>query len=119
MLFLRPCTGSHEPLRPGAKVVVRFLLDAGGAQETHEILYGVLDQNILGDLVLITRTSNRLIPRHALIQPAVLPRSGLAEAGRSELSHDRAIDYQRRPDDPAEILGLVVYAMGPIGIETG
>jgi transcriptional regulator with XRE-family HTH domain len=119
VLFLRPCTGSDKPLRPGARVVVRFLLDAGGEQETHEILYGVLDQNILGDLVLITRTSNRLIPRHALIQPSVLPRSGLAEAGRSELSHDRAIDYRRRSDDPAEILGLVVYAMGPIGIEVG
>src|SRR3954451_16511104 len=77
VLFLCPLTGLHEPLRAGVRVVTRFLLDAQGERRTHEILYGFLDQNILGDLVLITRTRNRRIPRHALIQPSALPRSGL------------------------------------------
>jgi transcriptional regulator with XRE-family HTH domain len=115
VLFLRPLAGLQEPLRAGVRVVARFLLDVDGERRTHEILYGILDQNILGDLVLITRTRNRLIPRHALIHAAASPRSGLAEGARPELSHDRTIDYQLRHDDPAEILGLVVYAMGPIG----
>ena len=119
VLFLRPLTGLHEPLHAGARVVARFLLDTQGERRTHEILYGVLDQNILGDLVLITRTRNRRIPRHALIQPSALPRSGLAEARKSEFSHERTILYQESPDDPAEILGLVVYAMGPIGVGVG
>jgi transcriptional regulator with XRE-family HTH domain len=109
----------HEPLHAGARVVARFLLDTQGERRTHEILYGVLDQNILGDLVLITRTRNRRIPRHALIQPSALPRSDLAEARKSEFSHERTILYQQGPDDPAEILGLVVYAMGPIGVGAG
>lgn len=119
VLFLRPLAGLHEPLRAGVRVVTRFLLDAQGERRTHEILYGVLDQNILGDLVLITRTRNRRIPRHALIQPSALPRSGLAEARKPEFSHERTILYQQAPDDPAEILGLVVYAMGPIGDGAG
>ena len=119
VLFLRPLAGLHEPLHAGARVVARFLLDAQGERRTHEILYGILDQNILGDLVLITRTRNRRIPRHALIQASASPRSGLAEAGKSEFSHDRTILYQQDPDDPAEILGLVVYAMGPIGVGVG
>ena len=119
VLFLRPLTGLHEPLHAGARVVARFLLDTQGERRTHEILYGVLDQNILGDLVLITRTRNRRIPRHALIQPSALPRSGLAETRQSEFSHERTILYHQDPADPAEILGLVVYAMGPIGVDVG
>jgi transcriptional regulator with XRE-family HTH domain len=115
VLFLRPLMELSQPLRAGVRVVARFLLDDNGERRTHEILCGILDQNILGDLVLITRTRNRLIPRHALIHAAASPRSGLAEGARPELSHDRRIDYQLRHDDPAEILGLVVYAMGPIG----
>jgi transcriptional regulator with XRE-family HTH domain len=117
VLFLRPVTGLSEPLRAGARVGVRFLFDADGERRTHEILYGILDQNILGDLVLITRTRNRLIPRHALIHAAAAPRSGLREGVRPELSHDRRIDYQPSSDAPAEILGLVVYVMGPVGGE--
>ena len=119
VLVLCPLAGLNEPLRAGFRVVTRFLLDAQGERRTHEILYGVLDQNILGDLVLITRTRNRRIPRHALIQPSTLPRSGLAEAGRSEFSHDATILYRLGANDPAEILGLVVYAMGPIGVGVG
>jgi transcriptional regulator with XRE-family HTH domain len=115
VLFLRPAVELTGPLRAGARVVARFLLDAASERKTHEILYGILDQNILGDLVLITRTRNRLIPRHALIHAAASPRSGLTEGARAELSHDRRIDYQPSADDPAEILGLVVYVMGPVG----
>jgi transcriptional regulator with XRE-family HTH domain len=101
----------------GAKVLVRFFLDpaAGDAMRpTHEILYGILDRNIVGELVLITRTRNRLIPRNAQIQPAAASGVGLAERGLVYAARDAAIDYQPRPDDPAELLGVVVYAMGPI-----
>ena len=96
--------------------MARFFLEPAGVgaeRPTHEILYGILDQNIIGDLILITRTRNRLIPRHALIQPAALPRSGFSEAAVPAPRRDGVIEYRESADDPSEILGLVVYAMGP------
>jgi transcriptional regulator with XRE-family HTH domain len=117
IVFVRRLQGPGEPLRVGAKVLVRFYLQpagAGTARSTQEILYGILDQNIVGDLVLITRSRNRLIPRNAVIQPAAAARSGLAESAFVLAPRDGVIDYEPRPDDPAEILGVVVYAMGAI-----
>ena len=114
ILFVRERAHLQGPLRAGDKVLVRFYLEPasdGGVPVTHEILYGVLDQNIVGDLVLITRTGNRLIPRNAVIQSAAPNRPGLAERA---MALPMLIDYELRPGDPAEILGLVVYAMGPI-----
>jgi transcriptional regulator with XRE-family HTH domain len=104
-------------LSVGAKVLVRFFLEPAhpdGRRATHEILYGILDRNIVGDLVLITRTRNRLIPRHALIQSAAPYRPGLAERALALAPRDPAIAYEPRSDDPAELLGAVIYAMGPI-----
>jgi len=119
LLFLRPLARLRKPLRAGAKVVARFFLDGNGDRATHEILYGVLDQNILGDLVLITRTRNRLIPRHALIQAAAVSGFGLSEPRSPQLLRDGTIDYQSRPADPAELLGVVVYVMGPVADNVG
>lgn len=101
----------------GAKVLARFFLEPltpGGARTTHEILCGVLDRNIVGDLVLITRTRNRMVPRHMLIQGAAPNRPGLAERGLVLTSREAAVVYEPRPDDPAALLGIVIYAMGPI-----
>ena len=64
--------------------------------------------------MLITRTQNRLIPRNALIQSAAPSRPGLAERALTLMPRDAAIAYEPRPDDPAELLGVVIYAMGPI-----
>jgi transcriptional regulator with XRE-family HTH domain len=115
ILFVRPVTDRDTALRLGAKIVVRFLLppaEAGAPPATQEILYGLLDQNIVGDLLLVTRTRNRLVPRNALIQPAAYGPSGLAERPLAMTPRDGVIAYTRRPDDPAEILGIVVYSMG-------
>jgi transcriptional regulator with XRE-family HTH domain len=126
VLLLRPPAALHEPLRAGAKVVARFFLDGDGGGDagcdtggdvcraTYEVLYGILDRNILGDLMLITRTRNRLIPRHALIRAAASARSGPSESAAAESARDGTIDYRHSPEDPAEILGVVVYAMGPV-----
>src|SRR5258707_480638 len=78
----------------GAKVLVRFFLEPatdGGPRPTHEILYGILDRNIVGDLVLITRTRNRLIPRSALIQSAAPSRAGFAERAIALLPREAEI----------------------------
>jgi transcriptional regulator with XRE-family HTH domain len=117
ILIAREREQLHMSLCAGDKVVARFFLEPaanGGARATHEILYGILDQTIVGDLVLITRTRNRLIPRNLLIQSAPPERSDLARRGISPPARDAGIVYEPRPDDPAEILGAVVYAMGPI-----
>ncbi len=104
-------------LTAGAKVVVRFFLDPPGVGETprrtYEILYGILDRNIVGDLVLITRTQkDRMIPRNLLIQSAEADRRG--DRGMATLPRAQPLVYAPRPDDPAELLGVVIYAMGPV-----
>ena len=116
VLFVRPLPVLQAPLRVGTRVLARFYLETEGAEGkrlTQEILYGILDRNIVGDLVLITRTGNRLVPRHALIRRAAGPSSGLAERAHSPLRRDDAIEYAPAPGDPGEILGVVVYAAGP------
>jgi len=117
ILFVRRLAPSPASLLVGTKALVRFFLSAApvrGARVTHEILYGILDRNIVGDLVLITRTRNRLIPRYVLIQSAAPTRPGLVERALALASRDAAIAYEPHPDDLAELLGTVVYAMGPI-----
>ena len=116
ILFARRLAPPPATVTTGARVLVRFFLDppaADGSRTTHEILYGILDRNIVGDLVLITRTQNRLVPRNLLIQSAAPSRAGLAERAPVLMSRDATIAYVPRPDDPAELLGVVVYAMGP------
>lgn len=117
VLFLRRLPASGGIVTVGAKVLARFFLDtdpATGHRRTHEILYGILDRNIVGDLVLITRTRNHLIPRNILIQNAMPNRPGLAERIVTQAPRDEPIVYEPRPDDPAELLGAVIYAMGPV-----
>jgi transcriptional regulator with XRE-family HTH domain len=99
----------------GARALARFFLDPrapGGNRETHEILYGILDRTVVGDLVLITRTRNRRIPRHLLIQSA--SPSATAEWPRTLTPRAETMAYEPRADDPGELLGIVVYAMGPV-----
>jgi transcriptional regulator with XRE-family HTH domain len=122
ILFLRRFSEREPVVTAGAKVVARFFLEpeiGDGAPQTHEILYGILDRNIVGDLVLITRTRNRLIPRHMLVQSAAPRQPGLAERAVMLLPREAPINYLARAEDPAELLGVVIYAMGPIrvGIE--
>src|SRR5207302_573418 len=90
------------PLHIGAKIVARFFTDPGDAdaqRQTYEILYGILDQNILRDLVLVTRTRNRLVPRNALIQGTPAVRGGLAERPSALQLRSGTIDYVPRPED--------------------
>jgi transcriptional regulator with XRE-family HTH domain len=116
ILFARRLPPHDAILATGARVVVRFFLDPpadDGNRPTHEVLYGILDRNIVGDLVLITRTQNRVVPRNLLIQSAAPSRNGTAERAPVLMPRETTIPYQPRPDDPAEVLGVVVYAMGP------
>jgi hypothetical protein len=117
ILVVRELPHLRAALKPGDTVLARFFLDPaerGETRRTHEILYGILDQTIVGDLVLITRTRNRLIPRHALIQAAAAQRAGFGEGVLDLPSRAATIEYEPRADDPATILGVVVYAMAAV-----
>lgn len=117
VLFVRRPAPPPETIMVGAKVLVRFFLDPDAnawPRRTHEILYGILDRNIVGDLVLITRTRNRLIPRNLMIQSTASARTGLPERAPALMPRETTVTYEPRPDDPAELLGVAVYAMGPI-----
>jgi len=117
ILFLRRLGPASEELAVGARVLVRFFLESAatlGRRATHETLYGILDRNIVGDLVLITRSQNRLIPRNVPIQSTESRGPGLAERVRTYSPRDTPVTYHPRPEDPAELLGVVVYAMGPV-----
>ncbi len=117
ILFVRRAEPRGISVAIGARVLVRFFLEpaaADSSREVHEVLYGILDRNIVGDLVLITRSQNRLISRNALIQSAAPNRPGLAERALTLMPRDAVIAYAYRPDDSAELLGVVIYAMGPI-----
>jgi transcriptional regulator with XRE-family HTH domain len=117
-VFLLRRAAPLAAVSPGSKALVRFFLEppgtGGNQRPTHEILYGILDRNIVGDLVLITRTRNRLIPRNLLIQNAAPEQRGIADPSILLPSRAEAIAYQPRAEDPAELLGIVIYAMGPI-----
>jgi transcriptional regulator with XRE-family HTH domain len=117
LLFLRLLGSPPVELAVGMRVLGRFFLEPVAAplrRTTHEILYGILDRNIVGDLVMITRSQNRLIPRNVLIQSAAPRAPGLAERVTTFSPRDTPVAYQPRSDDPAELLGVVVYAMGPV-----
>jgi transcriptional regulator with XRE-family HTH domain len=115
VLFVRALADPAAPLPVGARILARFLLAArdGDERGTSEILYGILDQNVVGDLVLLIRSRNRVLPHTSLIQAAPPFPGGLAEAPAALRRPGGTILYQPRPDDPAVILGIVVYAAGP------
>jgi len=117
VLVMRPVGGGVEPVAVGARVLVRFFLDPAYTSDrrTHEILYGILDRNVVGDLVLITRSRNRLIPRHLLVQNGAMSEPGFAERVVASMAREQSISYAPRAGDSATLLGVVVYVMGPIG----
>ena len=105
-----------ERIRRGAKVVVRHYTTSRADGLTMEILVGLLDAATTGDVVLLTRSTERRVPASVIIQPALLQMSG-GFGDRFSLSPDLMfgpdIRYEARPGDPAEILGVVVMAITP------
>ncbi len=120
VLVIRPLEpGQSLPLR--GKIAVRFWLDPASPlalRRTREILYGLLERSLDGDLLLLTRSKNPEIPRTLLIDPASRA-SSLAEAGASRglLREDKmragALVFEPNPSAPATLLGTVVWQSGP------
>ena len=103
----------EEPLRPGTKIIVRRFIGSRAEAQTHEVLAGLLDRSVTGDLMLLTRSSNPRVPPSVLIQRGTTARRGLADRQATFRLQDDTIDYVPRPEDPGEILGRIEYAITP------
>lgn len=114
IVILRRIEALDTPLAVGDKIVVRHFAHDRRDGNTMEILVGLLDHTIAGDLVLVTRSSNREVSPSVIIQPGH-GRNGvgaeLVDAGRRFPHETNDVDYEPADDDPAEILGRVVMAI--------
>jgi len=110
--------------KPGAVVIVRALADAAlslgdrvlvrhrlpETDETIEVLIGTLGLSATGDLIATTGLS---LPSAIEIQSVVAESEGFAERGRVYRPRSKKVDYRPRPEDPAEILGVIEKATTP------
>lgn len=114
VLYLKPLA-APQSLAIGSKVVVRFLRGARNTSPpTNEALYGILDRAATGDLVLLTRSRDRRLPASLVIQRDPLSQRGISEQTLAMIPRESEIDYQPRSTDEAEIVGVVLYALGPV-----
>lgn len=120
VLVIRPFAPG-EKVALGRKIVVRFWLDPQSAlatRRTREILYGLLDKSLAGDLLLLTRSTSLEIPRTLLIAPARRP-SALHEAAAvsrlllEQRARTEAVTFEPDPEAAAAILGGAVWHSGP------
>ena len=115
LLFLRPVEAGDR-LRPGERVVVRRFQDDRQGGQTLEVLVGVLDRTMTGDLVLSVRSANRQIPPTVMIQEGSDRRRAVASFSEAQAVVQMPIvdfAYAPKDDDPAEILGRVVWVSAP------
>lgn len=112
-LFVRrlPAEGAH--LEKGAEVVVRRFSGTRKEGRTLDVLVGYLDRTVTGDLVVVIPTDDRRLQGSVVVQRPTNHYRALGERTRIYLAREDTIDYQPRDDDPAEILGEIVYATTP------
>ena len=113
LIILRALPGLQKPLSLGDRIVVRHYVDTVRDGRIMEVLLGHLDRTITGDLVLLTRSSNRQIPSAVTIRRAPDVSHGLSDAqGRFRHADDAALPkYTPEPDDQAEIIGVVAMVI--------
>jgi transcriptional regulator with XRE-family HTH domain len=114
LVFRRIADGERLPL--GAKVLVRFQappLTLDNIAATQEILYGLLDVSLEGDIMLSTRSRNPELPRTMLVQAAAR-RSGLSERALAMLPREPSVAYSFDGElARGALLGLVVWSSRP------
>lgn len=117
ILFVRRREALKEPLPLGSKIVVRFLtapIGTGpGESPTREVLYGVLDRSLTGDILLLTRSRSRNLPSSLLIRPGSTRLRRLEEHVLAMIPREATADPEPRPGDEAVILGVVAWSLRP------
>lgn len=112
-LFVRELAAAGDRLAIGAKVVVRHFTGAAAGGDTMELLVGLLDRTLTGDLVLLLRAASARLPSSIVIQHARM-KAGFSERhALIQGTPGEKLDYRPNDDDPARILGVVVYAITP------
>ena len=107
VLVARPAGGAI-PL--GTKFLFRHFTGSGPSRRTMEILVGVLEHESTGGLTLGLRSHNRELPANLTIQRAETT-AGLGESRLEPESLENPVDYAPFPNDPGEIIGVVVMAI--------
>jgi transcriptional regulator with XRE-family HTH domain len=115
LVILRRLGKLQSAMKKGDRIVVRHFAGSHGEGRVMEILLGYLDRTITGDLVLLTRSSNRQLPGAITIRRAPDPENTLRDAqGRFERPSNISIsDYQAESGDRAEIMGVVAMVIQP------
>lgn len=109
-LYLR-ALDPGEAISYKAPVVVRFLRGPRAASSaTHEVLYGHLNRLNTGELMLQSRGRGPAQARQ--VQAGIAALHSFHESSLAALRQP-AIEYMPRPEDIAEIVGVIVWADGP------
>lgn len=113
LVVLRPPDRLHTAMKPGDRIVIRHFVETKSDGRIMEILLGHLDRTITGDLVLLTRSTNRQLPSAVTIRRAADPEHSLRDTqGRfSHLADHVITDYEVDHDDQAEIMGVVAMVI--------
>lgn len=113
-LYLRPIIpGEVLPIR--CPILARFYKTPRSPDSApSELLYGLLDRTAVGDIVLLTRSATTQLPSGKLIQSGSERLRAVSARLVNAIPQPPMIEYTARPDDPAEILGIVVYALMPV-----
>lgn len=109
-LIARGLAALDRKLRKGDEVALRHFVGSRAEGKTLEILVGVLDLAVNGDLIAVVPSRNRQVRGPVSIRHGA-PREGLGDAARGY--EGDGIDYAPAPDDRAEILGVIEANISP------
>lgn len=112
ILIVRRRSALQGPLPIGAKVLVRRYRSTRKDHRSLEVLCGRLDRDVTGDVTLALRSLNHTLPAAVPLQRG-MARAEILERHAEVLPETHALEYQPRDNDPAEILGQIVYAITP------
>lgn len=109
-LIARGLAGLGRRLRKGDEVAIRHFAGTRAEGKTLEILVGVLDIAVTGDLIVLVPSNNRQVRGPIEIRHGA-PAAGLGDAPRAYEAD--GIDYAPQPGDRAEILGVIEGNISP------
>lgn len=112
-LFVRERAALAKGLARGDKVLVAVFAGTRDGGQVEAGLAGSLTTTALGDILVLTKSSDRGVPPAVVVrEAAAAPRMGLAER-QAVFVGAETVDYRPREDDTSEILGRIEAAEIP------
>lgn len=112
LLICREVEPGHE-VKVGARAVVRRFVAPGEDDGTFEVLVGVIDRTITGDVVLLLQSTDRTAPASVPVQTRSSAPFRLSESQVARLPRAASFTWEPRPGDAGAILGTVAWALMP------